>query len=247
MKRRFLYKIRNSSQTILAIIFLILLFTWRQWLPLIEEKFDIKTQNQVLSFNLEDIPEFDESTPYVVLNDNIPDFSEKDFTSKSFETYGELDELGRCTVAFANVGIDTMPTAPREQISHIKPTGWRVSKYDFIEGELLFNRCHLIGFQLTAENDNERNLITGTRYMNAEGMLPFEIEVGDYIKETKNHVLYRVTPIFEGENLIASGVQMEAESVEDRGEGVMFNVYVYNCQPNIGIDYATGENWLIKE
>lgn len=194
-----------------------------------------------VSFSLADIPEFSD-TPYVVLNDNQPDFADSDFTSEAFETYSPLDELGRCGVAYANVGLETMPTEERGSISQVKPTGWQSVKYDFVDGKNLYNRCHLIGFQLTAENANRQNLITGTRYMNVEGMLPFENMVADYVKETGNHVLYRVTPIFEGDNLVASGVQMEAESVEDKGEGICFNVYAYNNQPGVEIDYATGES-----
>ena len=171
---------------------------------------------------------------------NQPDFPGEDMTSVSFETYSELDTLGRCGVAYANVGQDLMPTEDRESISSVTPSGWINREYD---GEYLYNRCHLIGFQLTGENANEENLITGTRYMNVDGMLPFENLVADYVKETDNHVLYRVTPVFEGQNLVASGVQMEAWSVEDEGEGVCFNVYVYNVQPGITIDYATGESW----
>lgn len=195
------------------------------------------------SVSLEDIPAFS-GEPYVVIADNQPNFPEEDFTSKSFEEYSPLDTLGRCGTAYANVGIETMPTEERGSISSIKPTGWHSVKYDFIDGKNLYNRCHLIGFQLTAENANRENLITGTRYMNVEGMLPFENMVADYVEETENHVLYRVTPIFEGDNLVANGVQMEAESVEDQGKGVCFNVYVYNNQPGVTIDYATGESWL---
>ena len=198
-----------------------------------------------LSFSLEDIPEFDESTPYVVINENIPDFEEADFTTECFENYSELDILGRCGVAYANVGKEIMPTEERGSISSVRPTGWQNVKYDNVDGKYLYNRCHLIGYQLTAENANERNLITGTRYMNVQGMLPFENEVAEYVKENNNHVLYRVTPIFKDNNLVASGVQMEAESVEDRGEGVLFNVYVYNNQPGIEIDYATGASSFI--
>ena len=168
-------------------------------------------------------------------------------TTKSFEKYSELDELGRCGIAFANIGTDTMPTEERGAIGQIKPTGWQMAKYDCIDGKYLYNRCHLIGYQLTAENANEKNLITGTRYMNVEGMLPFEDEVADYIEKTKNHVLYRVTPIFEENNLVASGVQMEAKSVEDNGKGILFNVYVYNNQPDIEIDYLTGKSKLISK
>lgn len=199
------------------------------------------------SFDLEEIPEFDGKTPYVTINNNIPNFNEEDLTTESFEKYSELDELGRCGVAFANIGLDTMPTEERESIGQIKPTGWQTVKYDCVDGKYLYNRCHLIGYQLTAENANKNNLITGTRYLNVDGMLPFENQVADYIEDTENHVLYRVTPIFEENNLIASGVQMEAKSVEDNGEGICFNVYIYNCQPGIEIDYLTGESKLINE
>lgn len=196
-----------------------------------------------VSFSMEDLPDFS-GDPYVVINDNQPDFSSEDMTTESFETYSSLDLLGRCGVAYANIGEDLMPTEDRESISSVTPSGWINKEYD---GEYLYNRCHLIGYQLTGENANEENLITGTRYMNVEGMLPFENLTADYIRETGNHVLYRVTPVFEGQNLVASGVQMEAWSVEDNGEGVCFNVYVYNCQPGVTIDYATGESWLEGE
>ena len=199
---------------------------------------------QVISFNLEDIPDFDSNTPYVIINNNIPEFEEKDLVQKSFEKYSDLDSLKRCGVAYACVGIDTMPTESRQAINKIKPSGWQNAKYDFIDGKYLYNRCHLIGYQLTAENANEKNLITGTRFMNVQGMLPFENEVAEYVKKNKKHVLYRVTPIYEGDNLVASGVQMEAESVEDKGKSVMFNVYVYNNQPGVVIDYSTGASRL---
>jgi len=199
-----------------------------------------------ISFNIDEIPEFNEEQPYVVINDNIPSFEEKDLTTKCFEQYSELDELGRCGVAYANIGTEIMPTEERESIGSVKPTGWHTARYDCVDGKYLYNRCHLIGYQLTAENANEKNLITGTRYMNVEGMLPFENQVAEYINETGNHVLYRVTPIFKGNNLVASGVQMEAKSVEDKGEGILFNVYVYNNQPSIEIDYLTGNSNLIK-
>lgn len=195
---------------------------------------------------LSDVPEFS-GEPYVVINDNEPSFPAEDFTSEGFEEYSPLDDLGRCGVAYANVGLDTMPTEERGSISNVKPTGWQSVQYDFVDGKSLYNRCHLIGFQLTGENANRQNLITGTRYMNVDGMLPFENLVADYVKETENHVLYRVTPIFEGNNLVASGVQMEAQSVEDKGEGVCFNVYVYNNQPGVTIDYATGDSWASDE
>lgn len=180
--------------------------------------------------------------PYVVINDNNPDFTEADMTTASFESYGGLDGLGRCTTAFANIGKDLMPAEKRGSIGEVKPTGWQTAKYDNVDGKYLYNRCHLIGYQLTGENANAKNLITGTRYLNVDGMLPFENMVADYIKETGNHVLYRVTPVFSGDNLVASGVHMEAESVEDNGDGILFNVYCFNAQPGIAIDYATGDS-----
>ena len=180
--------------------------------------------------------------PYQIVNDNQPVFSKEEITTESFEQYAELDELGRCGAAFACVGTDLMPMEKRGNISRVKPTGWHSTRYDFIDGNNLYNRCHLIAYQLSGENANEKNLITGTRYMNVSGMLPFEEQVGDYVRETGNHVMYRVTPVFIGDNLIADGVQMEALSVEDGGEGVSYNVYVFNIQPGIEIDYATGES-----
>lgn len=197
----------------------------------------------IVSFDLNSIPEY-ENKPYVYINDNIPKFSESDYTNEGFEKYSEFDVLGRCGVAFANVCKETMPPIgdKRGEISEVVPTGWKQKKYN---GEFLYNRCHLIGWQLTDEDANKQNLITGTRYMNVEGMLPFENMIADYLKQktTKNnHVLYRVTPIFKNQNLVANGVQMEAYSIEDNGEGVQFNVYVYNVQPGIEINYQTGES-----
>ena len=183
--------------------------------------------------------------PYAVINDNKPFFSETDYITTSFESYSELDSHGRCGVAYANVGKDLMPTESRGEIGGIKPTGWVQNKYEGIihsNPPYLYNRCHLIAYCLTAENSNERNLITGTRYMNVEGMLPFEEEVARYLDTHDNHVLYRVTPVFDGDNLLADGVLMEAYSVEDAGEGICFCVYCYNVQPGIEIDYKTGEN-----
>lgn len=180
--------------------------------------------------------------PFIAINGNKPNFTEADLTEKSFEKYSPLDSLKRCGTAFANVSKETMPKEKRGSIGQVKPSGWQTAKYDFVDGKYLYNRCHLIGYQLTAENANERNLITGTRYMNVDGMLPFENMVADYIKETGNHVLYRVTPVFNGNNLVASGVQMEALSVEDKGDGICFNVYCYNVQPGVEIDYATGKS-----
>ncbi len=179
--------------------------------------------------------------PYISVCGGDPDFSEDEITSVSFEYYSELDALGRCGVCIASVGQDIMPTEKRGSIGQVKPTGWHTVKYDFVDGKYLYNRCHLIGFQLTGENANRRNLITGTRYLNVEGMLPFENMVADYVKETGNHVMYRVTPIFVGDELLARGVHIEAESVEDGGDGIMFNVFCYNVQPGVVLDYATGE------
>lgn len=194
------------------------------------------------SFDLASIPDFS-GKPYVVINDNVPSFSDKDKAStSSFEHYSKLDSLGRCGAAFANVSRSTMPTKKRGAIGNIKPSGWHTVKYEGIDGKYLYNRCHLIGYQLTAENANPRNLITGTRYLNVTGMLPFENMVADYVKETNHHVLYRVTPIFKERELVARGVQMEAYSVEDKGAGVQFNVYVYNNQPGISINYETGRS-----
>lgn len=189
---------------------------------------------------LDNIPAYS-GTPYVVIDNNEPDFTEDELTDQSYESYSDLDALGRCGVAESSIGKDLMPTEKRGKIGQVKPSGWQTIKFDNVDGKYLYNRCHLIGYQLTAENANEKNLITGTRYMNVDGMLPFENMVADYIKETDNHVMYRVTPVFEGDNLVASGVLMEAESVEDHGEGIKFNVYVYNVQPGITIDYATGK------
>ena len=197
------------------------------------------------SVALDQIPTY-AGEPFVVVNDNIPNFSQKDYTTESYERYDDLDALNRCTLTVACIGSDLMPTEERGSIGQVKPTGWVTAKYDFVDGKYLYNRCHLIGFQLTGENANACNLITGTRYMNVDGMLPFENMVADYIKETGNHVLYRVIPIFEGDNLVANGVTMEAISVEDNGEGICFYVYVYNVQPGVEIDYATGESWLAE-
>ena len=188
------------------------------------------------------IPEY-EGEPFVFINQNIPFFEKDDYTTESFENYSELDELGRCGAAYANISKELMPTEERGQIGDVRPSGWHTVKYpDLIEDRYLYNRCHLIGYQLSGENANEKNLITGTRYMNVEGMLPFENEVADYVRKSDNHVLYRVTPVFEGNNLVATGVLMEAYSVEDRGEGVCFCVFVHNVQPGIEIDYRTGES-----
>lgn len=191
--------------------------------------------------DLNNIPAFS-GKAYVSINNNIPYFTEAEHTTTSFEKYSRLDSLGRCGVAFANIGTDIMPTGERGSIGSVKPSGWQTIKYENVDGKYLYNRCHLIGFQLSGENANEQNLITGTRYLNMEGMLPFENMVADYVKETNNHVLYRVTPIYDGNNLLASGVLMEALSVEDDGEGIKFNVFCYNEQPGITINHANGNS-----
>lgn len=208
---------------------------------------DITAQStsDYVNYDLSNIPDYD-GKAYVELNGNVPEFSKSEKTySESFEEYGKLDSLGRCTYAVSCIGKDLMPTEKRGSIGSVKPSGWHISKYDFVDGKYLYNRCHLIGYQLTAENANERNLITGTRYLNVEGMLPFENDVADYIEITNNHVYYKVTPIFEGNNLVANGVQMQAYSVEDNGQGISFNVYCYNVQPGVAIDYATGDNQAV--
>ncbi|MBE6711964.1 MAG: hypothetical protein E7580_00425 [Ruminococcaceae bacterium] len=197
--------------------------------------------------SLASVPAFDSSCAFVIIGDNSPTFTQEEITEKSFEAYSSLDALGRCGTAFACIGKDLMPTEERGSIGQVKPSGWQTVKYDIVDGKYLYNRCHLIGFQLTGENANERNLITGTRYMNVEGMLPFENMVADYIRETGNHVMYRVTPVYTGENLLCDGVLMEAYSVEDKGEGIAFFVYCYNAQPGIEIDYTNGDSKLSAE
>lgn len=203
--------------------------------------FFFKEDKPAYSDSVKNVPEFS-GVAYVIIDDNQPAFTENDLTTKSYEYYSPLDSLNRCGYAMACIGKDLMPTEERGSIGQVKPSGWQTVKYDFVDGKYLYNRCHLIGFQLTGENANECNLITGTRFMNVEGMLPFENMVADYIKETGNHVLYRVTPVFYDGELVARGVQIEAFSVEDNGEGICFNVYVYNNQPGVVIDYQTGQS-----
>ena len=207
--------------------------------------FDIKRILKIeKSYNLGEIPEYS-GKAYVIINNNVPFFDDLAHTDKSFEVYSNLDRLGRCGAAYANIGVDLMPTNPRERIGSIKPSGWHTVKYSIItDGKYLYNRCHLIAYQLTAENANPKNLITCTRYANTVGMMDFENMVANYIKRTKNHVLYRVTPIFKGSNLVASGIEMEALSIEDNGRGIKFNVYVYNVQPGISINYKNGRSKL---
>lgn len=197
-------------------------------------------------FDPADLPAYD-GAAYIAVNGNNPFFTEEEKTTDVFEDYSPLDSLGRCGVAYANICPELMPTEKRESISAVRPSGWHSVEYDFVNGKSLYNRCHLIGFQLAGENANERNLITGTRYLNIEGMLPFEDMVADYVKETGNHVLYRVTPLFTGDHLVADGVLMEGWSVEDEGESICFNVYAYNVQPGVEIDYATGDNWAAPD
>ena len=210
---------------------------------------DYQVAETVNNVNINDIPDYKDN-PYIIINNNIPYFEEEDYSTEEFEFYSKLDKLGRCGIAYANICKEIMPSSneERDEIGSIKPTGWQNKKYrGIVEGNYLYNRCHLIGWQLSGENANKRNLITGTRYMNVEGMLPFENKVDDYFEEKENinnHVLYRITPIYEDDNLVATGVQMEAYSVEDHGEGVCFNVFVYNVQPGIIIDYTTGDSLL---
>lgn len=217
------------------------------YVPPVEEEEETQGISGESHFDYSRIPEFDGETPYVVVNGNMPYFKNADKVRRAYESYGKLDNLGRCTAASANIGKELMPTKERGSIAKIKPTGWQIEQYDCVDGSFLYNRCHLIGYQLTGENANERNLITGTRFFNTQGMLPFENMVADYIKETRNHVLYRVTPIFENREVVARGVLMEAFSVEDKGEGVCFNVFCYNVQPDIEIDYKTGKSRYVGE
>lgn len=232
---------KKSKKSIITLIIIILL--------LIYNTFGEEINNYISSFastntyNIENIPEYDGNN-YVIINNNEPKFNESNFSTESFETYSSKDYLDRCGTAYANIGIDLMPTEDRGSIGQVKPSGWHTIKYDIVDGKYLYNRCHLIGHQLSGENANPENLITCTRQMNVEGMLPFENKVAEYVKKTKNHVLYRVTPIFENNNLVAKGVQMEALSVEDNGKGIKFNVFVYNVQDGIIINYEDGSSSL---
>lgn len=234
-------KKRKYLNKILVIIFLSLCFYLGYYFK--DAFLETSESHEIKSYSsLENVPEYI-GEAYIYLNNNVPEFSDDEKNIESFEYYSDLDSLGRCGVAFANVSVDTMPTDERESIGEVKPSGWHTVKYDIVSGKYLYNRCHLIGYQLTGENANEKNLITCTRYMNATTMLEFETEVANYIEETKNHVLYRVTPYFKGDNLVATGVQMEAYSVEDDGQ-LQFNVFVYNVQPGVVIDYLSGKSHL---
>lgn len=236
-------KKRTLRKTITIIITLVVVLTGGYFIE--DNYFDKGISVKSISIEgLDSIPEYS-SYPYVYIGSGNSDLLETEEWSEGYESY-TMDDLGRCSVAEAMVGEDTMPTDDREDISSVEPTGWNNKRYDseLVDGGWIYNRCHLIGYQLTGENDNADNLITGTRYLNIEGMLPFENEVADYVRDTGNHVMYQVTPIYEGDNQVVSGVVMEAESVEDNGEGIDFNVYCYNIQPGVEIDYSNGENWL---
>ena len=231
-------KVKKMLISFLSVVIITILYAY------IDDTINRYYAKNIESYDIGAIPEYDGKS-YVVINNNQPLFADKDYEMPSFEQYSDLDLLGRAGVAFANIGIDLMPTTPRESISMIKPTGFKISKYDFIDGKYLYNRCHLIGYQLTGENANEKNLITCTRSMNTKGMLDFENKVTNYVKKTKKHVLYRVTPIYKGANLLASGVEIEASSVEDKCKDICFHVYVYNVQDGVKIDYHNGNNELI--
>ena len=237
---------KNNSMTIKRIIavIILLLFIYIEYNDNIKGTFSSNKVKE--SYEVSNIPNYS-GKDYIILNNNEPNFEDLANTTKTFEVYSELDSLGRCGAAYANIGKDLMPTTAREKISMIRPSGFKTTRYDIIiDGKYLYNRCHLIAYQLTAEGANEKNLITCTRHMNADVMTEFELLVGNYIRRTNNHVLYRVTPVFDGNNLVAKGVQMEAKSVEDNGKSIKFNVFVYNVQPGIEIDYKTGNSWLIE-
>ena len=242
MQREINMRKRNHYPVAVLLLLLALLFGGCSY---VQSGLDTQAvqENTQKSYESTDIPAY-VGNSFVILDDNKPAFSKQDRErTDAFETYSDLDELGRCGVAYANICKELMPTEERGAIGMVKPTGWHTVKYDNVEGKYLYNRCHLIGYQLAGENANEKNLITGTRYLNVTGMLKFEDQVADYVKATDHHVLYRVTPVFEGDNLVATGLEMEAYSVEDCGKGVSFHVFVYNIQPGITIDYATGESW----
>lgn len=230
-------KKKKNSSYLIFIFILIVSFLYRE--GIIGNTYSTN-ETLLVSYNREDIPEY-YGDSYVILNDNVPYFDE--YTKEEFEIYGSLDNLGRCNYAYANVSKSTMPNEKRGSIGSIKPSGWHTSKYDFIDGKYLYNRCHLIGYQLTGENANINNLITCTREMNTGVMLEYENKVANYVKKTNNHVMYRVTPVYDGENLLAKGVIMEGYSVEDSGAGIKFNIFVYNVQDGVIIDYTNGDNY----
>lgn len=233
---------------VLSFLIIVILLGAAGWFLWNSEKSEAPVSEQIeQTYDIRNLPDYS-GEPTVEVNGGVPDFAEEDLRKEFYQRLSDLDSLGRCGAAIACVDRQHMPEGEREEIDTIKPTGWAGGKYDFIDnGGFLYNRCHMIGWQLTGENAEERNLITGTRYFNVEGMLPYENRVAHYVRKTGNHVLYRVTPIFVGEELLCRGVQLEAESVEDKGEGLMFNVYCYNVQPGVEIDYATGTNWLVED
>ncbi len=231
----------NIINIVLVLIIGLLIYTSKDYVIAFLNEITVKTEAR--SYQISEIPPYD-GEPYVIINNNKPYFTDEYDTSKAFESYSELDSLGRCGVAVARVGLDTMPDEERESIGMIKPSGWHTVKYDFVDGKYLYNRCHLIGFQLTGENANPNNLITCTRNMNAKVMLEFENKVADYVKKSKNHVLYRVTPIFEGVNLLVTGVEIEAKSIED--DSLEFNVFIFNVEDGVNINYLTGESSIQK-
>lgn len=237
----------GKNKTLKNIIFIILLvlFFYYEYQNNVNNSLSKNDDSFVIVNDLNNIPDY-EGKDVIVINNNEPNFDDLAKTTNSFEVYGELDNLGRCSEAYANIGRDLMPTKERDRISQVKPSGWKYTKYDFIDGKYLYNRCHLIAYSLTAENANEKNLITCTRYTNATLMQKYEIMVANYIRKTSNHVLYRVKPIFKGDNLIASAIQMEALSIEDNGKGIKFNVLIYNVEPNVRIDYSNGNSELIN-
>lgn len=236
MKKR----ITKISTFIISALLSLFIFKYQPGSPIITETYSTGS-DQARTFSLDSVPAYSQKA-YAVINNNIPYFTEADYTTESYEYYSNLDSLGRCGVCIASIGRDLMPSEERGPIGKVRPSGWHTIKYDNIDGNYLYNRCHLIAYQLTGENANTENLITGTRYLNVQGMLPFEDMTADYIKETGNHVLYRATPVFDGDNLVANGVLLEGYSVEDNGAGICFNVFCYNVQPGIEIDYATGDS-----
>lgn len=233
-------KITKISTFIISALLSLFIFKYQPGFPVVTETYSTGS-DRTETFSPDSVPAYSQK-PYAVINNNIPYFTEADYTTESYEYYSKLDSLGRCGVCMASIGRDLMPSEERGPIGKVRPSGWHTIKYDNIDGNYLYNRCHLIGYQLTGENANTANLITGTRYLNVQGMLPFEDMTADYIKETGNHVLYRATPVFDGDNLVANGVLLEGYSVEDNGDGICFNVFCYNVQPGIEIDYATGDS-----
>ena len=236
-------KFKNKNRNIFITVITILVFLCVAYQNEIKSFMTEPLVEPAPTYKIENIPQYS-GEAYVTINENKPNFTDEDYTKDTFELYSDLDILNRAGVAFAKVSKETMPTEERGSIGMIKPTGWHTVKYDIVSGKYLYNRCHLIGYQLTGENANEKNLITCTRQMNTGAMLDFENQVANYIDETNNHVLYRVTPIYVDNNLLASGVQIEASSVEDKCGEICFNVYIYNVQDGITIDYTNGDSHL---